>query len=383
MKENDHSKLTDVVSGNTAFALNLYNQLRHTEGNLFCSPYSISTALAMTYAGARGRTAQQMAETLHFPLDHARLHPAFADLEKRLSAVQSQGNILLKVANSLWLQSGYVFLDEFIDLLKECYGTPITPLDFQQIEASRTKINTWVEERTQDKIKELIKPGHIDALTILVLVNAIYFKGDWAHPFDDNLTKDAPFWISADEKIETPMMSQKGKFGFAQRENLQILELPYAGQDLSMVVLLPKEVDGLAVLEDSLTLENLADWTGNLRESEVQVFLPRFKMSSSFELSSTLGSMGMSDAFDANADFSGMDGSRSLFISAVIHKAFVDVNEEGTEAAAATAVVMARGMPPHPATFRADHPFIFLIRDNASGSILFLGRVVDPSVEGE
>lgn len=369
-----------VVDGNTAFALDLYRELKGEEGNLFFSPYSISTALAMTYAGARGETERQMAQTLHFTLGQDWLHPAFASLETGLQAVQQPGELQLRVANSLWPQIDYPFLEAYLSLVAEHYGVLITPVDYRQTEAARTRINTWVEEKTEKKIEDLIPPGMLDALTTLVLVNAIYFKGNWANQFDPASTAGAPFWVTPDEPIQVPMMTQEKEFRYAEWEGLQILELPYVGNYLSMVVILPEEVGGLAALENALTVENLDRWTGRLWQREVVVFLPRFGMSWGFELSRTLIAMGMGAAF-GGADFSGMDGTTSLFIDKVLHKAFVDVNEEGTEAAAATAVIMARGMPPPPVTFRADHPFLFLIRDNKTGSILFLGRVLEPESE--
>jgi serpin B len=370
-----------IVGGNTAFAFDLYRKLRETEGNLFFSPYSISTALAMTYAGARGNTERQMAQTLRFSLDQKELHPAFASLERRLEAVLEQWQLQLAVANSLWPQIDHTFLEGFLSLVKENYGVIISPVDYGQTEVARKEINTWVEKKTEDKIKDLIPPGLIVALTTLVLVNAIYFKGNWASQFDPSLTKGATFWMTPAEEIEVLMMTQQQDFMYAESESLQVLELPYVGGDLSMVLFLPRKVDGLAELEAALTTENLEKWTGDLREKEVLVSMPVFKMSGMFMLGGTLASMGMTDAFSRNADFSGMDGSKSLFISEVIHKAFIDVNEEGTEAAAATAVVMAKSIPLPPPTFRADHPFVFLIRDNHSGSILFLGRVANPMVE--
>lgn len=371
-----------VVSGNNAFAVDLYSQLKEEEGNLFFSPYSISTALAMTHAGARGNTEKEMAKTLRFSLAQEYLHAAFADLESRLNKLQEVGNIKLSVANSLWPQKDYKFLDEYLSLVKKHYGVSITPVDYKRAsEAARKMINNWVEDKTEEKIKDLIEPGVLGALTRLVLVNAIYFKGKWESQFKASSTKDAPFYIPSKKAVQTPMMTQKQNYKYAQFESLQILELPYVGNETSMIVLLPKEPDGLKQLETNLSVENLKRWERRLGKRKVLVFLPKFKMTSAFRLDKTLISMGMVDAFsDSKANFAGMDGrSDWLYIGAVIHKAFVDVNEEGTEAAAATAVVMrTTEMPAPPPTFRADHPFIFLIRDNQSGSILFLGRVVNP-----
>ena len=370
-----------VVEGNTAYALDLYEKLKESEGNLFFSPYSISTALAMTYAGARGNTEKQMAKVLHFTLDQKQLHPAFAHLEAQLNIVQEKGNIDLSVANALWIQKDYIFLKEFLDLTKKSYGAVLNRVDFKgACEAARRKINAWVEEETKNKIKDLIKPGVLDSLTRLVLTNAIYFKGRWESQFEKSKTKEATFWLSPGNSLKVPMMNQKQKFRYMENDSLQILELPYVGNNLSMIVLLPKKVDGLAQLEAALSVNNLTTWMDLLREREILVFLPKYKMSSQFSLGQTLASMGMSDAFTGKADFSGMTGNKDLYISALIHKAFVDVNEEGTEAAAATAVAMGfLSMPVPPPIFRADHPFIFLIRHNPSESILFLGKVVNPT----
>jgi serpin B len=372
----------DVVAGNTAFAFDLYTQLRSEEENqgknLFLSPYSISTALAMTYGGARGNTASQMAKALHFDLPQEMLHPVFAEMEKGLNAVQQKGQVKLAVANSLWPQKDNKFLPAYLELCQKNYGVTITPLDFvEATEPARMTINTWVEDKTNKKIQELLKPGILTVLTRLVLVNAIYFKGNWASQFDKQLTETKPFHVSTNETVNASLMHMRHEFRYAETPDLQLLELQYAGNDLSMLVLLPRKVDGLAELEKSLNQTNYAAWTKVLRSREVQLALPKFKTTSEFSLKGTLSALGMTDAFRYGiADFSGMDGTKELFISAVVHKAFVDVNEEGTEAAAATAVVMTKSVPTF---FRADHPFLFLIRDNHTGSILFLGRIEDPT----
>ena len=373
------SSVETVVQGNTEFALALYQQLRTEEGNLFFSPYSISSALAMTYAGARGNTQVEMAQALHFLLDEEQLHPAFALLQARLHDIGRKGHVQMRVANALWPQQGYALLEEFLALTKQHYGVLVTAVDYGDAETARGTINAWIEEKTENRIQAMIPRGLLDATVSLILVNAIYFKGNWASQFDQGLTSDAPFWVTPAEQVQVPMMSQTIEFRYREGDGLQVLELPYAGDDLSMVVLLPREIDGLAELEGRLTVENLGAWTTGLWPIEVQVFLPRFELSFPFRLDDALISMGMADAFE-NADFSGMDGTQSLYIGAVLHKAFVAVNEEGTEAAAATAALMkAMGVPLPPPTFRADHPFVFLIRENSTGSILFLGRVVNPA----
>lgn len=371
--------VASVVEGNNAFAFNLYAKLRGKKGNLVFSPYSVSTALAMTYAGARGETAAQMEKVLHFTLGQENLHPAMADVVDDLNTRGGEGVYELVVANRLWGQKGYRFLDPFLKLNSTYYGAGLEQVDFARAtDAARKTINAWVEDKTRDKIKELLKPGILDRLTTLVLTNAIYFKGNWASQFDRKHTREAPFRLTASKKINVQMMYHKAsKFRTGRFPRVHLLELPYVGDDLSMVILLPDEVDGLAQVEKSLTTGNLTTWLARLREQKIAVSLPRFKITFGLDLAEVLASMGMPDAFSLPpADFSGMDGTRSLYISKVIHKAFVDVNEEGTEAAAATAVVMTRSAPP---VFRADHPFMFLIRDRKTGGILFIGRVMNPT----
>jgi serpin B len=372
-----------VVDGDNGFAADLYGKLRGQNGNLFFSPYSISTALAMTYSGARGRTATQMAQTLHFDLPADNLPPAFAEMATGLDAIQQKGNVKLAVANSLWPQKKFSFRPEYLDLCQKYYGAAIYPVDFVgHAEDARKTINDWVAGKTNGKIVDLLAPHTVDGAR-LVLVNAIYFKGDWANRFNAALTQDEPFHVSAQTTTTVPLMQQTSEFGYAEFPDLQVLEMPYAGNDLSMVVLLPRAADGLGKLEAQLTAAQLAAWTTNLPSRKVQMFFPKFTATSQFSLGDTLAGMGMADAFDpGKANFSGMDGREDLYISSVIHKAYVKVDEEGTEAAAATAVtmkfagVMRELLPP---VFRADHPFLFLIRDNHTGSILFLGRMTHPT----
>ena len=366
----------DLVQGNNRFAFDLYGRLREQSGNLFLSPYSISTALAMTYAGARGETAEQMAETLHFPLPPERLQGPFGDLSQQINGPGENRPYTLSVANALWGQEDDHFLPEFIRLLEAHYGAGLRQVDFRSTEQARRTINAWVEEQTEGKIKEILKPPYPSPDTSLVLTNAIYFKGDWSNPFPKNATRVEDFTAGEGQKVRVPLMHQTGRFKYHDGGTFEALELPYAGDALSMVVLLPKKTDDLANLEGSLTAAKL----DGLRPRHVAVAMPRFKMEAGFELQDELSGMGMPVAFGGKADFSGINGQRDLFISAVIHKAYVDVNEEGTEAAAATAVVMPRlAIRPEPVvSFRADHPFVFVIRDNRSGSILFLGRVMNP-----
>jgi serpin B len=310
-------------------------------------------------------------------MKNEQFHKSFGEIIKQLNASGKKGGYELAVANSLWGQNGYKFLPDFLTIVRENYGGDLEQVDFAaQTEAARKKINAWVESKTKDKIKELIKAGTLDSMTRLVLTNAIYFKGKWESQFKPEQTQDAPFTLLGGQNINAPMMHQTGKFGYMEANDIQILEMPYLNNDLSMVILLPKKVDGVKDLEKELVSDNLAGWLGKIHKREVQVFFPRFKMTSEFELARVLGAMGMPDAFSGKADFSGMTGNRDLFISAVVHKAYVDVNEEGTEAAAATGVTMKlTSISAPPAVFRADHPFIFLIRDNQTGNFLFLGRL--------
>jgi len=370
------------VQDNTAFAFELYRQLSSPESNLFFSPYSISTALAMVYGGAKGNTAAEMARVMRFSLDQEKLHRAFAESQAELNKVQQAGNVRLSVANSLWPQEGYSFLPEYLSLVETYYGTRITPVDFK---GNRTgvcaTINRWVEEKTENRIRDLLQPGALADPIFLVLVNAIYFKGKWEHEFAQDDTRDGPFYLTPGQSVQVPLMQQKEWFRYAQTESLQILELPYRGRELSMLILLPNRVDGYKELEQNLTPESLDAWCGDLAARELEVYLPKFRMELTFQLGQTLDAMGMHDAFAfQKANFAGMDGRMDwLFIGGVIHKAYVDVNEEGTEAAAATAVGMMGGMPVPPPVFRVDHPFVFLIREHRTGSILFMGRVTDPS----
>jgi len=374
-----------VVDGNNQFALKLYKilKLQEKDKNLFLSPYSISAALAMTYAGARDKTAEQMADVLQFKLDNQQLHKAFSAIINELNAGGKKGLYQLSVANALWGQKGYGFRPEFIDLLNHNYQAGLNEVDYRSnAEAARQIINAWVEKQTKDKIKELIKKDILDSRTVLVLTNAIYFKGNWYLQFEKKQTREELFTLTGNKKVKVPMMHQTAEFKYAAVEDFQVLELPYTGKDLSMVIFLPNKVDGLRKFERKLDTKNLNKWLGKLKEQKVIVGLPRFKFTTdSIELAEILKAMGMTDAFGGRADFSGMTGKKELFISNVIHKAFVEVNEEGTEAAAATAVVMKRlSVPEKPIpVFRADHPFLFLIRDVRTGNILFMGRLLNPS----
>jgi len=378
-----------VVEGNNAFAMELYGQLGYESGNLFFSPESISTALAMTYAGARADTAAEMAKTLHFTLPPGQLHPAMGALLRDRNAAHD--GYQLKEADALWVQKGYSLLPEFLKLNKDNYEAGLNQLDFKgATEASRQIINLWVEQRTENKIRELLTPGILDSDSRLVLTNAIYFKGDWEKAFKKEDTKEEDFHLSATQAIQTPLMHMTNGFNYLDGGSFQALEIPYKNKELSMIILLPKAMEGLSEFEQSLSPANMQQLLHQLRPAEkVIVTMPKFKIEALFGPGPALIAMGMRKALDVNtADFTGMASRKTmqldgnLSIDAVIHKAYVDVNEEGTEAAAATAVITHRKLGAYqmpPLIFRADHPFMFLIRDNRSGSILFIGRVINPS----
>jgi len=370
-----------LVNGNSAFALNLYQQIRDTDGNLFFSPYSISLALAMTYAGAKDDTAQQMADALSFTLPPERLHPAFDALDLALIS-QCNENFKFNIANSLWGQAGFNFNSEFLDVLALNYGAGMRLLNFQENpEAARITINDWVSEQTENKINDLIPQGAIDPLTRLVLTNAIYFKASWEHTFLEELTKDNTFTLLNGTQATVPIMSwyEGETVRYVEGDGYQAVELPYKDTNMSMLILLPA-LDRFGEFENTLTAERVNEIVGNLGNQDVIVKMPKFRFEASLGLADTLSGMGMPIAFTGQADFSGITTDRQLFISKVLHKAFISVDENGTEAAAATAVIMSEtAFPPQPIIVSIDHPFIFLIRDTNTGAILFLGRVLDPT----
>lgn len=374
------AEVTSVVKDNNAFAFDLYEALRATPGNLAFSPASVSTALAMTYAGARGNTEAEMKATLHFELEQARLHAAFADLLRGLTTGPGAASYDLAIANRLWGDKASTFLPDFLSLTEKLYGAKLEQLDFRNdADGARKVINAWVEEQTKKRIVELLKPGIITDRTRLVLTNAIYFKGTWLDPFEKKATREQTFY-APDGAKKVPMMHKVEDLRAYAGDGLAALELPYQGEDLSMVFLLPDAKDGLAAIEEKLSAEAVDGWIARMHEQKVVVALPRFEVTSDFPLHDVLPGMGMKEAFTMAADFSGMNGAHDLYITAVVHKAFVKVDEEGSEAAAATAVVVGeKGIAMRPLEFTADHPFLFLIRDKRTGSILFLGRVSSPT----
>ncbi len=379
-----------VVDANNQFTFDLYTELGATDsGNVFYSPYSISTALAMVYEGARGQTADEIRSVFHFPEDievqRSAMAAIYNDLNEKDTAYK------LHTANALWVKDGYELLDTFTDTLEQYYGGKAENVDFVSVsgEASR-KINDWVSDWTNGKIENLFSKDSFNEFTRLVITNAIYFKGTWVKQFDKKYTQDEDFRVSNTETVRISMMRQTDKeavFGYAETEELQMLEMPYEGENLSMLVLLPKG-DSVASLEGLLGVDRLHNWKDQLTEQRVKVFMPKFTFTSKYALADVLRRMGMPLAFtppeellEGGADFSGISGERDLFIASVVHQAFVDVNEEGTEAAAATGVGFeTTSIGPAVPVFRADHPFVFLIQEKETGNILFIGRVVDPSM---
>ncbi len=365
-----------VAEGNTRFALDLYAKLREKEkGNIFFSPYSVHTALAMTTTGAKGITRDEMVKVLHLPADDKML--ASGDLGRFYT--HPRKDYELAVANALWGQSGFPWRTEWLGVQKERFGAGFNEANFNgNPEGERKRINKWVEDQTRERIKDLLLPGQITANTNMVLTNAIYFKGKWVTQFDPKKTRKVKFHCSDDSTVEVPMMHASMKCGYARRaDGTTMVELPYQGGELSMVVILPKLPDGLPALEKQLTPKVLAEWIGDLKDRDKQeVSLPKFKLESRYELPEHLQALGMKAAFGGGADFTGMAKESPGWITSVTHKGFVEVNEEGTEAAAATAVVLGDSAFPPP--FFADHPFLFLIRDVKRGTILFMGRVEKP-----
>jgi len=382
-----------LVEGNSAFAFELYQALKGQEGNLFYSPYSISLALAMTYAGARGETAQQMADTLQFLLGQDRLHRAFnwldAELAKRGEGAQGKDGegFRLNIVNAIWGQKDYEFLTEFLDVLAENYGAGLRILDFiTEAEKCRVAINDWVSNQTEGRIEDLIPEGAIDEWTRLVLTNAIYFNATWKYPFDKGMTSNGPFYLLDGGQVTVPMMRQAESLGYTKGQGYEAVELRYDGDELSMVILLPAS-GNFEAFEKELGDQQVDAIISELQSTRVTLTMPRFKFESQFGLKGTLSDMGMPIAFSpGEADLSGMDGNHDLlisgrlFISDVVHKAFVSVDEAGTEAAAATAVIVGITSVPTepPVEVTMDRPFIFLIRDIETDAILFVGRVLNP-----
>ncbi len=371
--------IQEVVTANNQFAFDLYSEFGKTEsGNIFYSPYSISSALAMTYEGAREKTAEEMKSVFYFPETNT-LRTNFAAIYNDINKKDKEYQ--LSTGNALWVQQDYQFLQDYLTTVEKYYRGKAANVDFvKETEKSRQTINTFIEQQTNDKIKDLIPEGVLNSMTRLVLTNAIYFKGTWEWEFDKSDTRDQEFKITPTNTVQVPMMymkNEKANFNYLNNEDVQILELPYKGNDISMLIILPK--DNLESIESSLTFDKLLEWKNQMKEEKIDsIYLPKFKFDTKYFMKETLSAMGMPTSFSMQADFSGMTGNKDLFISSVIHQAFVQVDETGTEAAAATAVVMKQNAVAEPEIFKADHPFVFIIQEKETGNILFIGRVVDP-----
>jgi serpin B len=368
-----------ITPGMNQFALDAYSKLAKGSGNVVFSPLNVYTGLSMTLEGARGQTAREIAGVLHQPqADGAAIAALMAELSKTAAA----GGTELSNANSLWLNGSFRIQDAFRQILQTQYGAPPASLDFSRDpEGARRQINNWTAEHTKGKIPELFGAGSLDSSTRLVMASAIYFNGKWQSAFRVTETRPAPFRLTGGRTVESSFMNHSAQFGYAETDALQILEMKYGDGALAFDVLLPKSADGLADLEKSLTPDKLAGWFRTLHGRTVEVALPKFRAESAFSLRDALSQMGMPSAFTNAADFSGIDDRRDLYASRVVHKAYVDVTEQGTEAAAATGTavrLIASIVEPERAIFRADHPFLFLIRDSRSGAILFAGRLENP-----
>jgi len=394
--------ISELVYGNNLFAFNLYQKLKESESsNFFYSPYSISTGMAMVSAGARGATAQQMADTLHFTLPEERLNTAFYQLAAKLDQegennlkipnVSSSKFFTLNIANALWGAKDYTFRDDYINILKVDYGGELKPIDFANSpESASQEINQWIRDQTQNRIQSLTQPDDFSIDTKLFLANTIYFKAVWKEGFEEKDTRESKFYLVDGSTIKVPMMYQKGAHIYPYFENneYQAISLPYSGTNVSMVILLPQK-GKFQEFEDSLNsqkfntiLEEIQDWNPERNIFDITLMAPKFKFESAYQLIAPLSELGIKDAFESNADFSGLAENGGLQIDQICHKTFISVDEKGTEAAASTGIAVVTGIEDYkPISFIADHPFIFLIRDNKTGTILFIGRVMNPQFQ--
>ncbi len=368
-----------------AFAFEVYRELYNTEyKNDFISPYSIFTALAMTYEGAKDTTAAEMAEVLQVEQDNASFHAYMKNLYEVLNRENSEYN--LSTANALWIDKRITLLNSYLHLIQTYYGGEATNVDYSKPSEAVATINQWVENRTNNLIKDLVPEGAIDPLTRLILTNAIYFKGTWKFQFDPVNTTNRSFETLDGSTVQTETMvinNTEDNFSYTETDTVQILELPYTGESISMVIILPKDSNDLSSVIDSITYEQLSQWLNALEQRHLDIYLPKFKIETTYSVGDYLKSMGMNQAFTPSADFSGITGGKDLYIDEVIHKAYIDVNEEGTEAAGATAVMMrltsVQDEPPR-VVFDCNHPFLYLIRHRETDTILFMGTIGDPTV---
>ncbi len=383
----DDREVEEIVQANDAFAFDMYSQLKKENKNLFFSPLSISTCLILAYAGAKNKTKSEMTDLLHLNVAEERisskglsedsLHSNYKILLDAIRSQDGQNNQKIKIANAIWIEKNLGLTPNYENLIRNNYGKEIYEINFSLPNVVDI-INEWVSEKTNRKIQNILQSLGED--TLMVLANAIYFKANWQHKFDEKNTKNAPFTLITEEKIDVPMMYHEEQFYYLDYMKFELLGMFYQGGKMAMVILLPKTLDDLEAVEKSITVENTEKWFRLLTKQKVEVYLPKFKFTTTYQLNKILKTLGMNEAFTMEADFSRMTGEKPTRITNVIHKAFVDVNEEGTEAAAATIITKMLGAPlPRPKlVFRADHPFIFFIRDLRSKSILFMGRVMNP-----
>ncbi len=377
----DNQILGTLVKSNNAFGFDLYHRLKGAGENIFFSPYSIFTALAITHEGAKKQTAKEIRTVLYLPDDKQKIRSDFANISNELNKEGKSYKLI--TANALWAHKDYPFAAEYFNVIDECYDGTVTNLDFKtDTENSRAAINNWVDDKTNDKIKDLIPAGMLNTGTRLVLTNAIYFKANWADQFNAEGTWNGKFKLRSGQSVDASMMQQTSNYNYGETNDLQILEMDYFGNDLSMLIILPKEND-ITQIENTFSAEKLEDWKNDMQTEKVTVILPKFKFETKYFMAEDLKEMGMPTAFKyPNADFTGMSPTGELYIDEVIHQTFIEVAEYGTEAAAATAIPMLQGAAPQqeqPKIFRADHPYIFIIQQNISGNILFMGRMSDPT----
>jgi len=379
--------INELASSGNEFAIDLFKELGKEQENIVFSPVSISSALAIAYAGAKNNTAREMGYTLNFPAGQSSLHPVFRDFLDSLTSANLEKGTELKIANGLWIQENFRLLPEYTDLGKTYYSAQIENVSFKSYteqEKSRKKINDWVEKQTNYKIQNLIPEGILNELTRLIITNAVYFNGNWTNPFEKDNTRPSIFHISSAVSIKTDFMHQKEVVGYYEDEEIQAIQLLYKGKKNSMIILLPKEKEGWKLVSSVLTLERLDIIRNRFQREEVEIAVPRYSIESEFSLKKMLEHLGMQEAFSNDADFSGITGQEDLTIDDVLHKAFIEVNETGTEAAAATAVIMAlkSALEEKNIRFTADHPFLYFITDLNTGSIIFMGRLVQPPNNG-
>jgi serpin B len=378
-----NDELKSLAEAQNGFAVDLYKQLAAQPGNLFFSPYSLFSALTMSFAGAKGATAGEMIQTRHLPYTSEKIHEVMNGLTQRLLSAAKVGDIELfkfTIANAVWVQAGYPFLQSYLDTLSANYAAGLRVVDFRDSAEASKLINTWVSEQTNERIQQLIQKEALTPATRLVLTNAIYFKANWASQFKEKDTADAPFYLQDESSQTVKMMYQQANFAYLRNQQFDAVDLPYEGGNFSMLLLMPKG-KSLNEFEKDLTPEILNIFTDSKPSAKIDLYVPKFGMEQSFSLNETLQKLGMKSAFEDTADFSGMTGSKDLKISDVVHKAFLQVNESGTEAAAATGVVigLTSAMPPEDIIeLRFDHPFLLMIRDNNTGTLVFLGRYLQP-----